>query len=139
MTRNPVVALIIIINYYLYRFYQRWYPAPTSHAVQVAAFLLTINVGEVAAACGAFPPPGPDTPPYPPTGLVLLFLLVLGLMGALSYFLVFYKDRDRDLFLAMSHGTVKARKTYFFVFWTYFLLTVGPLALFFFVKVSNLK
>lgn len=118
---------LILINYYVYSFYQRWESDPVGYAVQVTGLLLALNILEIIALLTGF-----DMKfllPYVYFSLPLLLVIVV-----VNYFLVYANKKHHESFFLISHKDEEALHVDFYKFIVYFLLTVGPFAYLFIKK-----
>jgi hypothetical protein len=118
---------LVLINYYVYSFYQRWESDPVGYAVQVTGLLLALNILEIIALLTGF-----DMNfllPYVYFSLPLLLVVVVA-----NYFLVYANKKHHESFFLISHKDEKALHVDFYKFIVYFLLTVGPFAYLFIKK-----
>jgi len=133
MPLNPLYRLLLIINLYIYSFYQKWDNEPKAQAINVVGLLLFFNLLEIDMLVNGLPKAplkrvvlGGTLIPAPFQYHLYLLPIFFSLM-LINYFLVYHRRKHEELFFRLSHESRYVIHRDFYIFWLYFLLTVIPI------------
>jgi hypothetical protein len=115
---NKLLLPLVIINYYVYRFYQRWETNPVGWTIRLVGLFIFLNFISLLLLLDKVSVLVPKGNYY---------ILVLPLMAAtiaLNYFLIFQKDKYHSYFSIIQSR--KSKHWHFIFFCFYFTVTVVP-------------
>jgi hypothetical protein len=112
---------LLVLNYYIYSFYQRWEPDPVSYGVQITSLLLTINLIEATYILNGFDLAFTR-------GREALIVPVTIFISIVNYLLIYRKGKYRAYFASIAQRKSEEQKWLGAAFAGYFSATVLPVA-----------
>ena len=106
---------LIVINYYVYRFYQRWEGDPVGWTVRLITLFFFFNSIVLLKLLGSLSLLAPGGNYY---ALTLPLMVVFALV---NYLFVFKGDKHHEYFLEIDAAS---KTSYSIFFWLYFVITV---------------
>ena len=116
-----ILSPLLVLNYYIYSFYQRWEPDPVSYGVQITSFLIAINLVETTYLLNGFDLAFTR-------GREALFIPVIIFISVVNYLLVYRKGKHRAYFATIAQRRNGEQKWLGAAFAGYFSATVLPVA-----------
>jgi hypothetical protein len=106
---------LIIINYYFYRFYQRWEGDPVGWTVRLVTLFFFINSIVLLKLLGSLSLLAPGGNYY------ALTLPLMAVFALVNYLLIFKGDKHQEYFLEIEGAS---KGSYAIFFWLYFSITI---------------
>jgi hypothetical protein len=111
---------LVIINYYVYRFYQRWEGAPIGWTMRLVTLFFSFNIIVLLTLLGKISVLAPKGNYY---ALTLPLMAVLALV---NYVLIFKGDKHYEYFSELENPSKASYRVFFSL---YFAITVAPVAI----------
>ena len=122
---NPFLTPLAIINYYVYRFYQRWEGDPVGWTIRLVGLFFFLNILSFFTLAGSVSVMVPNGNYY---ALTLPLMAVLTLT---NYLLIFRGNKHHESFSIIAS---RIKPSYAIFFWLYFAITTIPTAIMVFNK-----
>ena len=111
---------LVIINYYVYRFYQRWEVNPVGWTVRLVTLFFFINSIVILKLLGSLSVVVSSGNYY------ALTLPLMALFALINYLLIFKSNKHHEYFSEMETAS-KVRGAIFF--WLYFAVTIASITI----------
>jgi hypothetical protein len=111
---------LIVINYYAYRFYQRWEGDPVGWTIRLTTLFFFLNSIVLLKVLGSLSLLAPGGNYY------VLTLPLMVVFALVNYLLVFKGNKHHEYFLKIDTAS---KTSYSIFFWLYFAITVTSAAI----------
>jgi hypothetical protein len=117
---NVLLTPLAIINYYVYRFYQRWEANPVGWTMRLVTLFFSLNIITFLTLLGSIALLAPNGNYY---ALTLPLMAVLALT---NYLLIFKSNKHYEYFSEVENAS---KASHLIFFWLYFAITVAPITI----------